>query len=261
MNPAAVHTGSGNGQLKEFPRPLSRFEGESLLWLLPKQKSGYEQYRKYIDEWLVVSEGRRGTGNYILAAQGTIADNESPLPPVYAYGVIETSGGNISVTLRELFYDQLEFEIMNLSGPAVPVEFDENRRWNFSLWFPGDVCPACGRNPRQVSLQRENGAALTLSLCTTDKRIWIHDAGDGVNHLIPVTNFYNELMLHKHIRDPKKVLDSNNLFLQTDSFSDDDLADAFSSYNKLRKKVELGKIAKPVKQRKTFAQRIFPKFK
>jgi hypothetical protein len=258
MSQGSAHAGS-NG--REFPRSLSRFERELILWLLPKEKSGYEQYRKYIEAWVVVSEGRRGSGNYILAVDGTVADNDSPLPPVFAYGVIETSGGNISVTLRELFYDQLEFEIMNLSGPTVPVEFVESRRWNFSPWMPGDACPACGKPSRQVSLQRENGPALTLSLCVTDKRLWIHDASDGVNHLIPVTNFYNELMLHKHIRDPKKALDSNNLFADAGSFSDDDLAAAFASYNKLRRKVELGAIAKPVAHRKTFAQKILSRFK
>src|SRR5271157_3862616 len=92
-----------NGQHALFPRSLTTFERETLLWLLPSARSGYNEYRKYVSEWVVVGEGRRGAGNYILGEKNVRPDIESPLPQVFAYGVVEAENARISATLRELF--------------------------------------------------------------------------------------------------------------------------------------------------------------
>ena len=78
-----------------------------------------------------------------------------------------------------------------------------------------------------------------LALCGTDRRLWVYEASTQVNRLIPVTNFYNELMLHKNIRDPKVALDSKRLFAHLSSYTDNDLTYAFLTYNKLKTKVHL----------------------
>jgi hypothetical protein len=231
-----------NGQQALFPRALTPFERAALLWLLPEDKPGYNEYRKYITSWKVVGEGRRGSGNYILAEPGTIADVESPLPQVLAYGMIEADRADISITLRELLENQLEFEIVNVKGETIPEHFTEKRRWSFSLWTHKQPCPICRRPPREVTIKRENGSDATLAVCVSDRRLWICDARDGVNHLIPVTNFHNALMLYKNIRDPKRALAADNFFKDLHMFSDADLTAAFVHYNKLRKKVDLGTV-------------------
>ncbi|HET7152282.1 MAG TPA: hypothetical protein VFJ29_00820, partial [Candidatus Kapabacteria bacterium] len=66
-----------------------------------------------------------------------------------------------------------------------------------------------------------------------------HSPIDGTNHLIPVTNFYNELMIFKQIRDPKVALDHKNLFTYLTQFTDAELIGAFKHYNVLYKKVDI----------------------
>lgn len=78
---------------------------------------------------------------------------------------------------------------------------------------------------------------LVLVLCSRDRRIWIYDSRSGVNALIPVSGFYNELMLQTGVHDPKIALDPKHLFELQDAQSDSELIRAFSSYNKLRNKV------------------------
>lgn len=249
-----------NGQQALFPRALTAFEKSALVWLLPEDKPGYNEYRKFISMWKVVGEGRRGAGNYILAEPGTTADTESPLPQVLAYGMIETDRADISVTLREVFENQLEFEIVNVKGETIPERFSEKRRWNFSLWTPAQPCPICSRLPREVTMRRENGTDVTLAVCVNDRRLWVCDAEDGVNHLIPVTNFHNALMLYKNIRDPERALAADNFFKDIQTFSDVDLTAAFVHYNKLRKKVDLGTVLFP-ETKKTLLKRVVSLFK
>ncbi len=255
------HIFPSNGQQALYPRPLSAFERETLLWLLPAASPGYNEYRKYISEWVVVGEGRRGTGNYILAEREVLPDVESPFPQVFAYGVIEAENVSISATLRELFEGQLEYEIVSMNGETIPQNFTERRRWNFSLWSPTQPCPACGSKPREVTIQREAGNDATLAVCAVDKRLWIFDARDGVNHLIPVTNFHNALMLYKNIRDPKTALAAENFFKHLHTFSDVDLGAAFVQYNKLRKKIELRGIILPRSKKTTLVDKVFSLFR
>ena len=250
-----------NGQQASFPRPLTTFERETLLWLLPDTRSGYNTYRKYISEWVVVGEGRRGAGNYILAEQGVHPDIESPLPQVFAYGVIEAENAKISATLRELFEDQLEYEIVSLKDDTIPQNLAVRRRWNFSLWSPAQPCPACGSTLREVTIRRESGGDATLAVCAADRRLWIFDALDEVNHLIPVTNFHNALMLHKNIRDPETALAAENFFRHLHTFSDADLGAAFVQYNKLRKKIDLGRIVVPGSRKPTLIDKVLSLFK
>ena len=252
---------SDNGQRALYPRALTSFEKATLLWLLPEERPGYNVYRRYVFSWSVVGEGRRGAGNYILADAATVPDNESPLPQVFAYGMIESGTASISVTLRELFEDQLEFEIVNLHGDEIPSTFAEKRRWNLSLWAPSQPCPICKEKLREVVIRRESGASAALAICTGDKRLWIFDEESGVNHLIPVTNFHNAIMLHKSIRDPETALDAANFFKYLHTFSDADLTAAFVQYNKLRKKIELGRVVALQSKQHSFVDKLFSYFR
>lgn len=220
-----------------YPRQLTAREREWMTWLLPAEKAGYREYAEALDRLIVVGEGRRGRGEIILGLPGTVPDLSGPLAPVFAYGVIETTFGTISVTLRDRVNDQVSAEIVSQRADEVPDEFEDARRWTYSTWTPGDPCPQCLRRLRTAKLLIGGGSAATLAICTADRRLWINDSRSGVNRLIPVTNFYNELMLHKNVRDPKIALDSQRLFADLGSFTDQDLARAFETYNTMKTKI------------------------
>lgn len=224
---------------EKFPRELTSFERELLLWILPEQRSGYREYRTYVQEWSVVAQGRRGEGNYILAPVGERVDVESSLPQVLAYGMVETATGQLSVSVRERLDNQVEFEIFCLNGDVDVTQFREVRRWTLSGWLPLRPCPSCGKGIREVPMISKQGHKVMLAICAQDQRLWVYDEQTGINHPVPVSNFYNELMLHKNIRDPKVALDAKRLFQELSSYRDADLAHAFRSYNKLRTKVAL----------------------
>src|SRR5512137_2599970 len=114
--------------LDRFPRELQPAERELLLWVQPADRLGYADYRKHIEQWPVAAVGRRGEGNFILAEPGWNVDTDSPLPSVFAYGVVERTLGNLTVSVRERLGNQLEFE---LEGP-IDAESEEIRRWSFS---------------------------------------------------------------------------------------------------------------------------------
>jgi hypothetical protein len=222
---------------ESFPRDLSPLEKDLLLWLLPPDHPGYREYRSLVESWRVAAKGRRGEGNFILAAGTADIDMDSPLPQMLAYGVVETEGGKIAVGIRERFGDQLEFEIVSLGGESLPDLSTEKRRWTYSSWLPKQACPQCLGILREVDMRTVRGRRLVLALCTRDERIWAYDEMSGINHPVPLTNFYNELMLHANIRDPNLALNSKRLFTDLHSYSDATLSRAFASYNKLRSKI------------------------
>jgi hypothetical protein len=240
-----------------FPRDLSDIERRLLLWILPEDRPGYYQYRTLVEEWSVVAQGRRGEGNYILAPVGEEADIESPLPQVLAYGVVETERDSIAVTIRERVGNQVEYEIVGLHA-AGPVSLEgERRRWSFSRWSPGMKCVICGSALRQVAMVTDQHHQLTLALCSRDRRMWVYDALSQVNHIIPPTIFYNELMLHKSIRDPKIALDWRRLFSSMSGFSDAEFIHAFRTYNQIRMKVPLrGMLQLPVQRKPSLFKRL-----
>jgi hypothetical protein len=220
-----------------YPRSLTPLEKDLLLWVLPGDRPGYREYRTLADSWHVVGIGRRGVGNYILAAPENVIDIESPLPQVFAYGIVETGTGNIAVTIRERLGDQLEYEIVNLQGEGVSEISSEKRRWTFSTWTPSMSCPIGGDPLRKIEIRSVGLRRYMLALCPIDKRLWVYDESSGVNHPIPVTNFYNELMLHTNNRDPKVALDAKRLFSDLGRYSDTDFTKAFVSYNAQKTKV------------------------
>ena len=75
---------------------------------------------------------------------------------------------------------------------------------------------------------RSEDRAVVLAICTVDRRLWVYDGETGMNRPVPVTNFYNELMLHLNVRDPKVALDSLRLFQDLSGFTDGDLTRAFA---------------------------------
>jgi hypothetical protein len=216
-----------------FPRPLRLKEQDLLESVLPFDRPGYKDVRQRLRSMLVIAQGRRGAGNIILGYHGRPADLTMPLPPVIAYGAVETTRGTFTISVGEIVDDQMDVEIVSGRSEEIPDYFEEKRRWTYSTWSPGQVSPATGAPVREVTV----GTGLVLAVSRREKRLWIHDRSTGMVHLIPVTNFYNELMIHQHIRDPRVALAPARLFEDLDRHSDIDLRSAFVSSNAMKRRV------------------------
>jgi hypothetical protein len=226
-------------QNEKFPRGLNRFESDLVFWVLPEDRPGYHEVRRCVQQWKVTAPGRRGTGNYIISPIDERVDVESPLPQVLAYGVVETDKGEISVSVREPMGKQIEFEISKLGPGELGSAFHELRRWTLSIWSPGQPCPKCGQALREVAMRTTGGHEMALALCRTDERMWVYDSRSGMNLPVPITNFYNELMFLRKVRDPKIAFNPRRLFTDLDAFRDSDLTAAFRTYNMIRTKVAI----------------------
>lgn len=257
MAQSAKNVMTSNAEETVYPRPIKDKERELLESVLPIERPGYRTYRELLGQMVVLGEGRRGSGNFVLGFAGDTPDIASPLASVVAYGIVETTRDTFSITVREYAGKQIDVEIVSNKGEEVPEHFEEKRRWTFSNWQPGMASPASGTNVREVRID-EN---IVLATAKADKRIWVHDQQSGIVHLIPITNFYNELMFVRNIRDPNIALRSNRFFEDLDGYSDNELRMAFMNYNKLRRKVSVSTPAEeqPVGGLKTFFQRLIGK--
>ena len=235
---------------ENFPRKLMETEWELLEWLLPSEINAYAEYRKNFSEYVILAEGRRGKGHLVMGMVDTIPDNQSPLSYVFALGIIATNFGSISITVHEKQDEQIDVEIFNLSREEIPIAFEEFRRWSYSRWNCNSPCPQCEKIPRIVPMISSFGENFFLAICARDKKMWIHNSTTSVNRIIPVTNFYNELMRVKNIRAAKIAMQSQRLFSELHQYSDADLTHAFFAYNKIRTKVENLCGILPVKEQK-----------
>jgi hypothetical protein len=219
-----------------YPRKLRPKELDLLEGVLPPDRPGYRHYREMISAMVVLGEGKRGPGSLILGYPGEEAPDQSmPPSPVVAFGMVETTKGMFAVTVQESTGARVDVEIVSGSGQEVPDHFEEKRRWAYSNWLPGLASPATGSPVREVPID----ANLTLAIVPQEKRIWLYDRVSGMNLLVPVTNFHNELMLTKGIRDPRIALDIGHFFAGQASYSDDDLREAFVRYNAPRQRVKV----------------------
>ena len=218
-----------------YPRDLRPKERDLLESVLPPGRPGYRRTRERIAAMTVLGQGRRGEGDLVLGLKGDSPDCTSPLPPVIAYGMVETTRDAFSITVREEMADQINVEIVSRGGEEIPDHFEEKRRWSYSTWEPGLPSPATGTPVRQVALDD----VLTLALSAAEERIWVYDAASGIVHLIPITNFYNELMRVRKVRDPAVALRSRLFWEQFGTHSDAELRAAFSAYNRLKHRVDI----------------------
>lgn len=218
-----------------YPRSLRPKERDLLELVLPTDRAGYRRYRELIGGMIVIGEGRRGPGNYVLGDPGDVPDLGGPLAPVLAFGIVESTRDMFTITVRECVGRQIDVELVSTRGAVVPDHFEEKRRWTYSTWRPGEPSPSNGLPVREVRIDTN----LTLTVSRQERRLWLYDKRTGVNHLLPITNFHNELMLVKRIRDPKVALESALFFRDLVRYSDDDLRAAFVAYNRLRPRVDV----------------------
>jgi hypothetical protein len=210
-------------------------ERELLEFVLPPDRPGYRPLLGFLETALVAGEGRRGEGNLVLAPPGVPVDLTVPPPPIMAYGMVETTHTSIVVSVSEPSEGQLIVELVAGGGTEVPEHFEEKRRWTLSSWQPGLLSPVSGGAVREVPV----GSGVVVVLAASDRRLWMWEEEGRTVQPIPVTNFHNELMLHKRIRDPQIALRPGELFVRHGEYVDADLRAAFIRYNAARPRVHL----------------------
>lgn len=218
-----------NSGTDHFPRELTPQEKYLLFSVLPEKKPGYKFYREKINEMMVTGYGRFKNNNYVLGKEGTIPDLSFSSTPVFAAGTIKIPGDEIDILINEEIDDEIEFDVTLKNTNEIPLNIEEEARWNYSEWNPGDKAPHDDTMVRETVI---SPGEYILAFAPAHKKIWLHESKSGVNHLIPLTNYYNELMRFKRTKDPKQALNPKLMFERLDDFSDHELVNAFVLYNK-----------------------------
>lgn len=237
--------------MNEFPRNLTEKEKNILFSVLPENKTGYRNYRNKIEKLLVIGRGRFDRKNLLIGEARNKPDLSVPSNPVFACGTIICKETEIDVLIHEEFDNEIEFDITTSNLIKVEDDFTIISKWNYSEWNPGDKAPMDNSFVREVVILP---GVYILAIAPAHKKIWMHDLKTGVNHLIPVSNFYNQLMMVKDIRDPKIALNPGLFFRNLHEFSEEDLISALITYNKYirRFKIDLNYFTKekpePVKK-------------
>jgi len=229
--------------MNEFPRKLTEKEKTILFSVLPENKSGYNYYRDKIDSLLVIGQGRFDRKNLLLGKEGNKPDLSVPSNPVFACGTLICKETEIDILIHEEFDDEIEFDITTSNSSKIEDGFTVISKWNYSEWKPGDKAPKDKSFVREIVVIPD---MYKLAIAPEHKKIWLHDLKSGVNHLIPVSNFYNQLMMVKDIRNSKIALNPGLFFQNLEEYTDEDLISALVTYNKYirRFKIDLNYFTK-----------------
>jgi hypothetical protein len=225
-----------NQQTQIYPRELTQREKNWLFTMLPEDRPGYKNFRNKISNSVVIGEGRFGEGNFILGNKGDEPDYTISSAPVFAVGQIFCDNCTIDVIIHEEDEGQIEVDISTLTGNKPPEKAEMKSYHTYSEWKPGDSAPGDEAQIREVHLVKNE---IVLAIAPSHKKIWVYDNSYMVNHFIPVSNFYNEIMKFDDIKDPKIALDPKRLFNKTNEFSDKEIIAGFISYNKQWKRISL----------------------
>jgi len=220
---------------KEFPRKLTSLKKALLFSILPENKSGYKHYRDKIEELFIIGYGRFGGNNFILGNENAKPDISISSSPVFATGTNVYKEATVDITIHEEVDEKIEFDI-SARGGELPEKFTEINKWNYSEWIPGNKGPKDNSYVREIIIVP---GKFLLAIAPLRKKMWLYDFGNGVNHLIPISNFYNELMRTRNIRDMKAVRNPNSFFEKIDSYHDQEIITAFFSYNKYMRKFDI----------------------
>lgn len=221
---------------EKFPRELSAKEKNWLFCALPKDKLGYKQYRDIIDGLMVIGFGRFGGGNLILGEADDIVDLSASETPIFAVATITFDIGKVYVVIHEDFEGQIEVDINSTAADKIPDDLTQARVWTYSNWKPGEKAPLDNTAVREIHIVKNK---IVLAIAPVHKKVWVYNAESGINHFIPVTNFYNELMILMNIKDSNMVLNPGRLFSHLKDFTDDQLAQGFLVYNKRWQRIEM----------------------
>ena len=219
-----------------FPRELSSREKIWLFAALPETKPGYQQYRDIIEDLVVINKGRFGDENLILGKEGDAYDPESPSTPIFAIANIEFEEAKIYISIHEESEHQIEVDIKSLSGKIIPENLHQTKIWTYSTWTPGQKAPNDNADVHEIQLIFNK---IVFVIAPTHKKIWVYNSDSGINHFVPITNYYNELMIITNDKNPETALNPSRLFDNLNEFTDDQLVQGFLAYNKHWNRIEL----------------------
>ena len=237
--------------IRKYPRKLSEFEKELLFYLLPEDRRGYADYRAKIESMLVIGEGRFGEDNLVLGFDKDSPDLSYSSLPVFACGQVVYDNCKLQVSIHEFFDNKIETSINNLAGDTIPDERKEISRWSYSYWKPGGKSPFLNDELREVNITAAKGE-LVLAISIFNHSVWLYESATGVNHIIPVTNFINELLRGNRTINRSKGIDMNYIFSNLSLFSDEDFRRAMVQYNKQWHKVDLRDAEVVLEKKKKF---------
>lgn len=221
---------------EKFPRELTSREKSWLFAALPESKLGYKQYRDIIENLFVLGCGRFGEGNLILGENGDTIDLDVSSAPILAVATITFDVAKIYVTIHEEFENQIEVDIKGTGVDKIPDDLHQSKVWTYSYWVPGEKAPFDKSVIREVHIVKDK---IVLAIAPVHKKVWVYNSLSGINHFIPVTNYYNEMMILMNNNDSETALNPGRLFTNLDEFTDEQLIQGFLVYNKYWQRVEL----------------------
>ena len=155
-----------------FPRKLTTQERELLFSILPEYKTGYNSYRKKINELMVIGSGRFGGGNFILGKENTKPDLSFPSSPVFATGTNVYTEATIDIAIHEEVDDEIEYDISVMNKDFIPETLTEIRKWNYSEWNPGNNAPN-DTSDQPVPSKRSQHCDMLAIIISAETRMWI----------------------------------------------------------------------------------------
>jgi len=221
---------------ENFPRELTPREKNWIFAALPENKLGYKQYRDIIENLLVIGYGRFGEGNLILGEKGDTIDLEVSSTPILAVATITFDVGKIYITIHEELENQIEVDIKGTGMDKIPDDLREAKVWTYSNWVPGEKAPFDKSDIREVHLVENQ---IVLAIAPVHKKVWVYNYLSGINHFIPVTNYYNEMMILMNNKNSETALNPGRLFSNLSEFTDEQLVQGFLVYNKYWQRVKL----------------------
>lgn len=230
-----------------FPRDLTKIEEMVLYSILPENKNGYNDYRNKISNLKVLGNGRFGGNNFILGKEGIEIDLSISSAPVFAIGTVSFAECDSETVIHEEQDEMIEYDInliQNITNANLTLDqFVKDEIINvdsLSFWNPGDKALYDHSFVNEFELFP---GKYVLAVAASLKKIWLHSFQTGVNHIIPLTNFYNELMRHKNIKDHTVALNPNKFFEQVEEYSVDDIRKTLINYSWYLKKFDMNEAA------------------
>lgn len=241
----------------EYPRYLTATELSMLFFLLPEDIPVYYKYRQRTEKMLVIGKGRFEEGNYILGFENDKPDLSYSSLPVFAGGRVFFDSAEVQVTIHEEYDNKIEFSINSLSGKGIPASGSITGGWTYSDWKPGKSSPFKNDELREVQVSPVKNM-LVLAISTKNRSIWLYDDWNKYNHIIPVTNFINELLRGNTTIDRTKGIDMDYIFDNLSLFKDNEFKKALITYNKQWRKLDLSKLESAAENKKPgFFSRLF----
>jgi hypothetical protein len=181
---------------------------------------------------MVIGDGNFGEGNYILGKNEPNPDLSFPSAPVFALGTVNNGTKQIDVIIHVETENKIEVWFGNDINEITDNKFNVK---SYSHWMPGMSSPFTDSKVREISVKPKE---FILAIVPEEKKIWLYESSSGVNHLIPVSNYYNSLMLYRNERNADKVLNPNLFFNNLGLYNDLELKSALELYNKyMRRKL------------------------